>query len=157
CRAARPLFHDGRQSRRFRRQPRARRGRLRAVREFHRPRRDHLFLDRRGRACLGGLALAHGDAVGPPFHASQMSRSPKTRSAKLPKPGHSPDAEPPPPAAAEPQARPVEEVKKPKPAKDAGDGKDPKRRRRNTAEFEKRIEYRFKDAALLEQALTHIS
>src|SRR5262249_56275753 len=32
-----------------------------------------------------------------------------------------------------------------------------KRRRRDTAAFEQRIGYRFKDPALLEQALTHIS
>jgi len=36
-------------------------------------------------------------------------------------------------------------------------GKEPKRRRRSTAGFEERIGYRFEDAALLEQALTHIS
>jgi len=35
--------------------------------------------------------------------------------------------------------------------------KEPKRRRRATAGFEQSIGYRFKDAALLEQALTHIS
>ena len=35
--------------------------------------------------------------------------------------------------------------------------KPAKRRRRNTAAFEQRIGYRFKDRALLEQALTHIS
>ena len=35
--------------------------------------------------------------------------------------------------------------------------KSAKRRRRDTAAFEQRIGYRFKDAALLEQALTHIS
>ena len=35
--------------------------------------------------------------------------------------------------------------------------KEPRRRRRSTAEFEARIGYRFKDPALLEQALTHIS
>ena len=35
--------------------------------------------------------------------------------------------------------------------------KEPKRRRRVTAGFEQSIAYRFKDAALLEQALTHIS
>jgi ribonuclease-3 len=40
----------------------------------------------------------------------------------------------------------------PKPA-----AKDGKRRRRSTAEFEERIGYRFRDPALLEQALTHIS
>jgi ribonuclease-3 len=35
--------------------------------------------------------------------------------------------------------------------------KEPRRRRRGTAEFEARIGYRFKEPALLEQALTHIS
>jgi ribonuclease III len=40
----------------------------------------------------------------------------------------------------------------PKPA-----AKEGRRRRRSTAEFEARIGYRFKDQALLEQALTHIS
>ena len=39
----------------------------------------------------------------------------------------------------------------------ATDGKAARRRKRPTAEFEQRIGYRFKDAALLEQALTHIS
>jgi ribonuclease III len=40
--------------------------------------------------------------------------------------------------------------------KDTG-AKDVRRRRRGMAGFEERIGYRFKDAALLEQALTHIS
>jgi ribonuclease-3 len=35
--------------------------------------------------------------------------------------------------------------------------KEPKRRSRGTADFEERIGYRFRDPALLEQALTHIS
>jgi len=39
----------------------------------------------------------------------------------------------------------------------SGQAKEPRRRRRGTAEFEARIGYRFKDPALLEQALTHIS
>jgi ribonuclease III len=39
----------------------------------------------------------------------------------------------------------------------AGEVKEPKRRRRGTAAFEERIGYRFKQAALLQQALTHIS
>jgi ribonuclease-3 len=53
------------------------------------------------------------------------------------------------PAAKEPAAKdPV--------AKETG-AKEPRRRRRSTAGFEERIGYRFKDAALLEQALTHIS
>jgi ribonuclease III len=41
-------------------------------------------------------------------------------------------------------------------AKETG-AKEVRRRRRGTADFEERIGYRFKDAALLEQALTHIS
>ncbi len=39
----------------------------------------------------------------------------------------------------------------------ATETKDTKRRGRGTAEFEQRIGYRFRDSALLEQALTHIS
>src|SRR3954451_10699811 len=39
----------------------------------------------------------------------------------------------------------------------APEPKSSKRRRRSTAGFEERIGYHFKDAALLEQALTHIS
>jgi ribonuclease-3 len=39
----------------------------------------------------------------------------------------------------------------------APEAKESKRRRRGTGAFEDRIGYRFKDAALLEQALTHIS
>src|SRR3954463_11088462 len=39
----------------------------------------------------------------------------------------------------------------------APEPKESKRRRRGTGAFEDRIGYRFKDAALLEQALTHIS
>ena len=39
----------------------------------------------------------------------------------------------------------------------AAEAKETKRRRRGTAAFEERIGYRFKQAALLQQALTHIS
>src|SRR3954453_9657027 len=49
-------------------------------------------------------------------------------------------------------ARPANPDRSPKPA-----AKESKRRRRSTVEFEERIGYRFKDPALLEQALTHIS
>jgi ribonuclease-3 len=38
-----------------------------------------------------------------------------------------------------------------------GAAKEPRRRRRKTGEFEERIGHRFKDPALLEQALTHVS
>jgi ribonuclease-3 len=56
------------------------------------------------------------------------------------------------PAADGKPAIPTAADQSPKPA-----AKETKRRRRSTAEFEERIGYRFKDAALLEQALTHIS
>ena len=70
-----------------------------------------------------------------------MSRTPKSKGAQAPVTASS--------IAAEPKARAV--------AAAAG-SKEPRRRRRaGTAEFEERIGYRFKDAALLEQALTHIS
>ena len=56
------------------------------------------------------------------------------------------------PAADGKPASPSPADQRPKPA-----AKVTKRRRRSTAEFEERIGYRFKDPALLEQALTHIS
>src|SRR3954465_136892 len=56
------------------------------------------------------------------------------------------------PAADARPASPDATDRSPKPA-----AKESKRRRRSTVEFEDRIGYRFKDAALLEQALTHIS
>jgi ribonuclease-3 len=54
-------------------------------------------------------------------------------------------------AAATPEAKP-ETKSEAKP-----EAKPAKRRRRGTGEFEERIGYRFKDPALLEQGLTHIS
>jgi ribonuclease-3 len=66
-----------------------------------------------------------------------MSRAPKSKAAQTP-----------PAAGREPKARTSIAVVA---------AKEPKRRRRSTAEFEERIGYRFKDTALLEQALTHIS
>src|SRR4029077_18943392 len=56
------------------------------------------------------------------------------------------------PAADARPASPDAADRRPKPA-----AKESKRRRRSTVEFEERIGYRFKDPALLEQALTHIS
>ncbi len=68
------------------------------------------------------------------------------------------------PAAKEPAAKELaakEPVAKETGAKETGAketaAKEPRRRRRSTAGFEERIGYRFKDPALLEQALTHIS
>jgi len=65
--------------------------------------------------------------------------------------------EAPPPAAGGKPASPPAAVEIAKPAPKESAAKEPKRRRRGTAGFEERIGYRFKDAALLEQALTHIS
>jgi len=65
-----------------------------------------------------------------------MSRTPKSKGAQAPPA--------PPPESEGTKAR-------------AGEAKEPRRRRRATGEFEERIGHRFKDAALLEQALTHVS
>ncbi len=103
---------------------------------------DHLLLDPRRRARLAGVALAMVGSLGSPVLDRSMSRAPKVKIA--------PDISPAPPTdggepidlaafAASPEA------------------KEKKRRRRGTAAFEDRIGYRFKNAALLEQALTHIS
>jgi len=54
---------------------------------------------------------------------------------------------------AKPEAKPAPEAK----SEAKSEPKPTKRRRRGTGEFEERIGYRFKDPALLEQALTHIS
>jgi ribonuclease-3 len=54
-----------------------------------------------------------------------------------------------------PQAK--EPAKEPRAAKGTRDGREPRRRRRGTGEFEDRIGHRFKEPALLEQALTHVS
>ena len=61
-------------------------------------------------------------------------------------------------AAADTSASPSAADPAPQPsAKEPKEPKEPKRRRRGAAGFEERIGYRFKDPALLEQALTHIS
>ena len=66
-RAARPLFHDGRQPRQFQRfalSPRSGRRRLCAVRESDRPRRDHLLLGRRRRRRPGNSGAGRGRCAG---------------------------------------------------------------------------------------------
>jgi ribonuclease III len=61
-------------------------------------------------------------------------------------------------AAADTSDSPPADDAAPQPsAKEPKEPKEPKRRRRGAAGFEERIGYRFKDPALLEQALTHIS
>jgi ribonuclease III len=68
-----------------------------------------------------------------------------------------PSAPPPVPAKAPKQASGLTEANGPKAPKEPKEPKETKRRKRSTAAFEERIGYRFKDPALLEQALTHIS
>src|SRR5215470_15085638 len=88
-----------------------------------------------------------------------MSRTPKSKGVQLAK-----DLAPPaPPPASEGTSaakgtsavKGTGAVKATSAAKEPA--KEPKRRRRNTGEFEERIGHRFKDPALLEQALTHVS
>jgi ribonuclease-3 len=85
------------------------------------------------------MALAVGRALEPAVHDRKMSRGRTGKPTSIDAPILLADGNPASPTAAD---------QIPKPAK---------RRRRDTAAFEQRIGYRFKDAALLEQALTHIS
>src|SRR5258708_28915421 len=137
--AGRSLFHDGRQSRQFHRKPRAQPGRLCAVREHRRPSPDYFLFHSGRRARLDGMALAVGGALEPAVHDRKMSRGRTGKPTSIDAPILLADGNPAGPTAAD---------QIPKPAK---------RRRRDTAAFEQRIGYRFKDAALLEQPLTHIS
>jgi ribonuclease III len=77
-----------------------------------------------------------------------MSRGRAVKPASLEAPDPTADGKPASPPAAD---------QSPKSAANKSAAKEPKRRRRDTAAFEERIGYRFKDPALLEQALTHIS
>jgi ribonuclease-3 len=101
-----------------------------------------------------------------------MSRKPKTKTSPAP-PGSADlpaseaalatviiearDAVPPAPAPKSAREPKEAGAKAAKAAKDPRPAKAPKRRRRAMSGFEERIGYRFRDAALLEQALTHIS
>jgi ribonuclease-3 len=81
-----------------------------------------------------------------------MSRRPKAKDASPPKQGHE--------NGRDPEAAPISVLTtalEGTRSELAADKKDAKRRRRSTAGFEAQIGYRFHDAALLEQALTHIS
>jgi ribonuclease III len=77
-----------------------------------------------------------------------MSRGRAVKPASLEAPDPTTDGKPASPPAAD---------QSPKSAANKSPAKETKRRRRDTAAFEERIGYRFKDPALLEQALTHIS
>src|SRR5258708_1365371 len=85
------------------------------------------------------MALAVGGALEPAVHDRKISRWRTGKPTSIDPPILLADGNPPGPAA-------DDQIQKPA-----------KRRRRDTAAFEQRIGYRFKDAALLEQALTHIS
>jgi len=85
------------------------------------------------------VALAVGRALEPPVHDRKMSRGRIGKSDSIEAPIPIADGKPVRATAAEQAPKPL------------------KRRRRDTAAFEQRIGYRFKDPALLEQALTHIS
>src|SRR5207302_10030659 len=99
------------------------------VREHRRPRRDHLRLDRRGRACLGDMAVAVGRALEPPVHHRAMS--PRRQAAADPPridPEGLPAARPPAakpktgkPAAAKPPPAEKAAAEKPRPQKPAAE------------------------------------
>src|SRR5438105_7953430 len=90
------------------------------------------------------MALALGCALEPVTHDRAMSRAPKAKRV----PVSTQESEP--IAGGEPKSRVAA-------ATIAAEAKQPKRRRGATADFEQSIGYRFKNPALLEQALTHIS
>src|SRR5208337_3364858 len=75
-----------RQFQRFPPRRRPGRRRLRAIREPDRARRDHLLLDRRGHAVLGGLALALGGALEPHLSAGPLTRFPPLAEAGVGRP-----------------------------------------------------------------------
>src|SRR4051812_3755962 len=89
------------------------------------------------------MEVALGGALEPVVLARQMSRSPKGASVASTEASE-------PVVLSNATAGAVAGTAAPEP-------KESKRRRRGTGAFEDRIGYRFKDAALLEQALTHIS
>jgi ribonuclease III len=82
-------------------------------------------------------------ALESPVHDRTMSRGRTGKSGSIEAPNPAPDRKP---------ASPSGINEGPKTAT-----KETKRRRRGTGDFEARIGYRFRDPALLEQALTHIS
>jgi ribonuclease-3 len=90
--------------------------------------------------------LANGATVEPVFHVVAMSRTPKRRVASAEAPIKAEAAESAAPDVGAALSGQIDPAAKPA-----------RRRRRANADFEDRIGYRFKDPALLDQALTHIS
>src|SRR6202008_2761135 len=112
-----------------------------ALREHHRQGANHLLLDPGRRACLGGVALALDGALEPSLQPGAMTRRGKAKSVV---------------ASQEPPA--AEAAQRAASAAITDGQKDPRRRRRRgDGSLEERIGYRFKDAALLDSALSHIS
>ena len=102
-------------------------------------------MSRRRTGKTASTEAPHRAAAGKPASPTAAAASPKAGAKE--------------PLAKEPGAKELvakELVAKEPAAKETG-AKEVRRRRRGTAGFEERIGYRFKDAALLEQALTHIS
>jgi ribonuclease-3 len=87
------------------------------------------------------MALAMVGALEPAVYDRPMSRRRKEKPQSEPTPN---------PATGNPAGSTRAAASRPA-------AQEPKRRRRGTAEFEARIGYRFRDPALLDQALTHIS
>src|SRR4029079_19476093 len=141
-RAARQLFHDGRQPSQFDRQPLPA-GRLRAVRKHRRPRPDHFLLGARGGTGVGGVALAVFGALEPAVHDRAMTRAAKSyANANAQKTAPQPN---------ERAGVAASAAKKPSTSRGA------RKRRVAASALEKTISYRFKDRDLLERSLTHIS
>ena len=126
-------------------------GRLRSLRKHHRQGADHFLLDQGRHARVGSLALALGRALEPDVHAGQMSGRGKGKGKEAAtQRRESPAGEL---VAAKVSAKAAAKVAEAAPV----DGqKEPRRRRRGTV-LEERVGYRFKDGALLDCALTHIS
>jgi ribonuclease-3 len=89
------------------------------------------------------VALAMVGALEPAVHDRTMSRRRTRKAASIEAPNSAAGGKPASPTAADRSSPPTAKVTK--------------RRRLTSAGFEARIGYRFKDPALLEQALTHIS
>ena len=108
----------------------------------------HLLLDPRRRARLGGVALAVDGALDPAVYSGAMSGRAKSKSAAPPQglpavQGPSAIDVAPAPTATPPQAKRPKDMRR--------------RRRRGDGSLEERIGYRFKDTALFDSALSHIS
>ena len=142
-RAARPLFHDGRQSRQLDRQPRAQR-RSATCRTRTSSVRRRSSSSRSGTARMPGRCGAGpGRCAGTVCSTWCDERREKAKSVAVRRKSRLP---PRPPAGRSVRRQ-----------RGIGQKNAPRRRRRGDGSLEERIGYRFKDAALLDSALSHIS